>query len=767
VDRQVVYVVCAEDEEELAGNLAEPLKEAGYEVAHNGTIAIGGSRIGEAEKAVASGAPIVLCATARAIGSAWAHRIVNAAHSGGVVRVFVIQMERQAYVEQLALDGKIARYCDDPAQAIKDLIQALAKNYPPNMPSVRPEGEASSNVSIQFLDQPTDAATFDVHELEEFRRNLRKEVAARYPSNLTPWEFLSRAGLWVEGRLTRAGALLFAKNATAVCPTSMVKCAWYRGMDRAATLRDMETFEGTVPAQIFGALEFVADRVRLGEAPVAGQAQSADIYEYPMIAVREVIANALVHRDYASMDSCVHVRLFTDRLEVSSPGSWLGQNLEPGVQYPLSSLSGHSIKRNFRLAHDLSWIKLVEGEGAGIPWAIRDCEAMHGPQPAVAYDNGFVTVTIHRQQPLDEPKIDSGQSVDAPGRLPSHQLSSDDSGGPSRRLSRTEASGRIGMWGAVGSGKTTFLAALYIAANRSSGQDLNIFGVDDTSTELMVESNRMLTNQHQFPSATGQVGSYSWVMNMTSMVNQPRRTWFGRQIAVPVTTQVSIDLRDAPGGFFASEPMALAGSRLDLGDETPEAGPDPTDMVDYLADCDGLLLLIDPVRERRLGDAHEYFQGTLLRMAQRRMARMSAGAKLPHYVAVCITKFDDPEVYRFARLNGFRTYDENDEFLFPRVHSDDAQSFFRQLCDTDDSDADLICNGLMRYFQPERIRYFVTSAIGFYARGGRFREDDHSNVIEDADGSVKIRGHIHPINVLEPILWLGQSLVSEKRRVIS
>jgi hypothetical protein len=315
------------------------------------------------------------------------------------------------------------------------------------------------------------------------------------------------------------------------------------------------------------------------------------------------------------------------------------------------------------------------------------------------------------------------------------------------------------MWGAVGCGKTTFLASLYIAVNRSE-QDLNIFGVDDTSTEFMVENNRMLTNEHRFPDATEQVGSYSWTMNMTTVVEPPKASRF-RQAPPPVAvpTQFNIDLRDAPGGFFASEPIApVAQSRLDLGDGAPAAAPDPTDMMDYLAGCEGLLLLIDPVRERRYGDAHEYFQGTLLRMAQRRLARMPPGAKLPHYVAVCITKFDHPEVYGFARMNGFRTYDENDDYLFPRVHSDDAQSFFRELCDSDMSDADLICNGLAKFFQPERIRYFVTSAIGFYVRGGgRFREDDHDNAIEQ-DGTVKIRGRIHPINVLEPVLWLGSSV---------
>lgn len=332
---------------------------------------------------------------------------------------------------------------------------------------------------------------------------------------------------------------------------------------------------------------------------------------------------------------------------------------------------------------------------------------------------------------------------------------------PSSTSPRRRAQKSVGMWGAVACGKTTFLASLYIAITRAE-QDLNIFGVDDTSTEFMIESNRQLTKERRFPEATTKVASYSWVMNMTTVAHQTNRSRLGRQTLAPVAvpTQFNIDLRDAPGGVFLSEPaLPMDSARIDYGDGVPEVTPDPMDMMDYLAGCEGLLLLIDPVRERQEGDAHEYFQGTLLRMAQRRMVRMPPGAKLPHYVAVCVTKFDHPEVYKFARMNGFRTYDENDPFLFPRVHDDDAQSFFRELCDSDESDADLICNGLAKYFHRERIRYFITSAIGFYARNGRFREDDHENSVFQ-EGLPRIRGRIQPINVLEPVLWLGQSVTS-------
>jgi tetratricopeptide (TPR) repeat protein/transcriptional regulator with XRE-family HTH domain len=306
-------------------------------------------------------------------------------------------MERQAYVEPLALGGKIARYCDDPAQAIDELVRALARNFPPAQPASGQHHEATTALSRHFLDQLTESTAVDIEALTQFRAEFREEIAERYPPTVTAWEFLSRESLWTDGRLTLTGALLFAMNPTAVCPTSMVKCVQYHGSDRTAS-RDIHTFDGTVPAQIVASRQFVADRVRSGEGPSAEHARLTAVYEYPMVAVREIIANALVHRDYATTDSCVHVRLFEDRLEVSSPGPWVGRDLNPELEYEMSALIGQSRKRNYRLAHVLSYIKLVEGEGSGIPASLRSCEALQSPTPTVVQEDGFITVILRRRE---------------------------------------------------------------------------------------------------------------------------------------------------------------------------------------------------------------------------------------------------------------------------------------------------------------------------------------------------------------------------------
>ena len=312
---------------------------------------------------------------------------------------------------------------------------------------------------------------------------------------------------------------------------------------------------------------------------------------------------------------------------------------------------------------------------------------------------------------------------------------------------------RVGLWGATASGKSTFLSALFIAATRSP-EDLRVRGNNDESTDFLIRNTHSLNTQHQFPPPTEAQEQLSWTLQM-SVPNQARGR-FRRQGPPMVPFDFRIDLQDAPGGAYAAIPEA-APSRLDL----PDGANEIPGVASYLASCQGLLLLIDPIRERDRGDAHEFFHGTLLRIAQR--VEVPPGQRLPHYIAVCVTKFDDPSVFRFARDNEFLSYSEYDPLMFPRVHNDEAERFMRELlAGSPISDVNLVHGALRQYFYPERIRYFVTSAIGFHVgSSGEFREDDYWNVVPVDDGRFQIRGQLHPINVAEPLLWLGERVAAE------
>jgi len=323
---------------------------------------------------------------------------------------------------------------------------------------------------------------------------------------------------------------------------------------------------------------------------------------------------------------------------------------------------------------------------------------------------------------------------------------------------------RIGLWGAPGSGKTTFLAALNVAVIQSR-EDLLIYGSDDEATDFLAENTSMLTTQRMFPPATQTLRPLSWALHLP--VQRTTKKKFGRQSTETVTLQFNIDLVDAPGATFRSVPSAAAGgagAALLFDDEESDAPSAPEEeIIDHLAGCDGIVFLFDPIRERSAGDAYEYFQGTLLRIAQRRLGQgATVSPKLPQYLAVCVTKLDAPEVYRRAKMRGYKTFDQNDPYLFPRVGDEKAEQFFAELCTgTDVGNANLVMGAIGKFFMPTRVKYFITSAIGFYLGSAtRFREHDYQNALPDRDGVTRIRGQIHPINVVEPLLWLGQCLSS-------
>jgi hypothetical protein len=225
-------------------------------------------------------------------------------------------------------------------------------------------------------------------------------------------------------------------------------------------------------------------------------------------------------------------------------------------------------------------------------------------------------------------------------------------------------------------------------------------------------------------------------------------------------TQFNIDVRDAPGRIFGptNEYRPLAGpavDRLDLGTEEP-----PEEFADYLSHCDGFIFLLDPIRLRELpGPGHDHFGDMLLRVAQRCFAQeRTLDNLLPHYLAVCVSKFDDPKVYQQARASCHVRSD--DPLRFPRLTDNQARDFFVRLCR--ENNAGAIPDDIARYFHPERTRYFATSSIGFYlpSETAQFNEQDFENRVFLEDGGSAVRGGIYPINVIEPILWLGQCLTT-------
>mgnify|MGYP002229604207 CR=1 FL=1 len=179
----------------------------------------------------------------------------------------------------------------------------------------------------------------------------------------------------------------------------VVQCAVFKTEDRAVFI-DKREIDAPIQEQVEKAYQYVLEKINMG-ARFQGVYRQ-DIYELPPDSIRELIANALVHRNYLEPGS-IQIALFSDRLEVTSPGG-----LMRGVT-PEKMKEGFSKIRNRALANAFAYMNLIEKWGSGFPRILRDCRDYGLREPEILDFDGDLRVNLYRKtdQTTDQtPKTD-------------------------------------------------------------------------------------------------------------------------------------------------------------------------------------------------------------------------------------------------------------------------------------------------------------------------------------------------------------------------
>lgn len=118
---------------------------------------------------------------------------------------------------------------------------------------------------------------------------------------------------------SNGGLLLFGKDhlREKYFPNSTVRCARFQGTEKVNFIDQFDT-EGTLIEAMKEVTHFIRRNTRM--AAKIESIQRVDIPEYSPLALREVLTNALVHADYSIKGMCPRVMIFSDRLEIESPG---------------------------------------------------------------------------------------------------------------------------------------------------------------------------------------------------------------------------------------------------------------------------------------------------------------------------------------------------------------------------------------------------------------------------------------------------------------
>ncbi|MFD0632230.1 hypothetical protein ACFQ9X_12085 [Catenulispora yoronensis] len=307
------------------------------------------------------------------------------------------------------------------------------------------------------------------------------------------------------------------------------------------------------------------------------------------------------------------------------------------------------------------------------------------------------------------------------------------------------ATAKITLWGGPASGKTTYLGALTFAVENSAAAGLGewtMTGDDGPSKRFQSIERNGLVIAKAFTTHTETVTNLSWTMRGEIGGSRMSRKRFALRKAKPEGEYVEFQLRvpDAPGEAFGSE-----------------AHDAKETIVDALLHSDGMIYLFDPTAELRDANSFDYVNDVLEELKSRAQdLDLFVGARLPHHVAVCIAKFDDPVVHELAKKAGMLGQDSFGQPTVPHKH---AEAFFDLVCEQTSQSATAVRNTLRGAFRAERRLYFVTSSVGFQQlphKSTGYETSGPSNVNISANGDPVIRTMIRPINVLEPVLELEQ-----------
>jgi ATP-dependent DNA helicase RecG len=190
---------------------------------------------------------------------------------------------------------------------------------------------------------------------------------------------------------TYAVVLLFGQHPQRWLPTSTILAARFSGV----TFNDRfvrQEIGGTLPEQLRQAEAFV--RANLQSVVRLVGLTHQETLEYPFEAVRELLVNAVAHRDYNLQGDSIHLNLFADRLEVSSPGGLPGPvNLENLLEARFS--------RNAVIVQVLSDLGFVEKLGYGLDRVVSILQQNHLKPPRFEEVGGSFRVSLFRA-PEDE-----------------------------------------------------------------------------------------------------------------------------------------------------------------------------------------------------------------------------------------------------------------------------------------------------------------------------------------------------------------------------
>ncbi|MDO5375301.1 MAG: ATP-binding protein [Staphylococcus rostri] len=198
--------------------------------------------------------------------------------------------------------------------------------------------------------------------INDVDEELVNEFKSLLGTNVETEKLLNARGFMRDGKLTVAGLLLFSDNISVYLPSARIRFMRYEGTKEESgiklnVVKDV-TFDKALPKAIREARTFINNQLR--EYTFLGKkGEFVTLPEYPEFAWFEGMINAIVHRRYDNQGDHIRIKMFDDRLEITSPGA-----LPASVT--LENIKEERYSRNPKLAAALTQYRWVRESNEGV-----------------------------------------------------------------------------------------------------------------------------------------------------------------------------------------------------------------------------------------------------------------------------------------------------------------------------------------------------------------------------------------------------------------
>lgn len=187
------------------------------------------------------------------------------------------------------------------------------------------------------------------------------------------------------------GAILFGRDLNLFDSISRksIRVIFYKGNNRTQTIKEKGGVKGYAVG-FEGLIKYLDEQLPSNE--IIDSALRRRVSLYPLLAIRELVANALIHQDFMIKGSSPMVEVFSNRIEITNPG-------KPLID-PLRFVDHNPESRNEILARFMRRLNICEERGSGIDKVVSECEYHQLPAPEIIVGDNYTRIILYAYKTL-------------------------------------------------------------------------------------------------------------------------------------------------------------------------------------------------------------------------------------------------------------------------------------------------------------------------------------------------------------------------------